>query len=152
MSWVDHEHYSYQTDVTRVCTGRGKSLYGQPSLGVVGDSQSSRRNDIHITHLTPICLSLCSCLPISSLIPATLSANNLQLRLEKIIMQISFCGTRMDITLIRPEVWNVFRTVPSVIIVRYFCLAVWPGGGKIHKPLSWEGIKTNFPSLCTTAN
>ena len=39
-------HYSYQTDVTRVSTGRGKNLYGQPSLGVVGDSHSSRSNDI----------------------------------------------------------------------------------------------------------
>ena len=39
-------HYSYQTDVTIVSTGRGKNLYGQPSLGVVGDSHSSRSNDI----------------------------------------------------------------------------------------------------------
>ena len=45
--------YSYQTDVTRVSTGRGKSLYGQPSLGVVGDSQSSRSNDI--TLALPLC-------------------------------------------------------------------------------------------------
>ena len=34
-------HYSYQTDVTRVSTGRGKNLYGQPSLGVVGEWRQS---------------------------------------------------------------------------------------------------------------
>ena len=45
-------HYSYQTDVTRVSTGRGKSLYGQPSLGVVGDSQSSRSNDITSVYIS----------------------------------------------------------------------------------------------------
>ena len=39
-------HYSYQSDVSRVSTASGKNLYRWPSLGVVGDSHSSRSNDI----------------------------------------------------------------------------------------------------------
>ena len=40
------KHYPYQTDVSKASTGRSKNLYRQKPLGVVGDSHSSRSNDI----------------------------------------------------------------------------------------------------------